>query len=235
MLSDLVKSIGPSVHRSIGLGAGGWGLGARGWALAGMLSGVIGTHANAQANGCLKTYRLIRLCEVPNPDVCGIPEGNDAVYGADNTFGINDQGQLVGTMRWITPTESTCGSISHQLPDGSYERLFAFLWLPRAAMGIPVAGNDGCSDAVLGTLVTSWSGSDILRPAFAPSGTTCACGSAGLFAPPDAPWDVEGALAALGFASVASFAEWVQSAEETNVEGIVLYLQQFIAAQDPQF
>ena len=115
--------------------------------IGGAFGAALSTPCSAQEL-CLKTFRLIRLCEVPDPDVSGIPEGADALYGADNTFGIYDHGQVVGTMRWITPANSGCGSISHQLSDGTFERLFAFLWTPRPEMGIPVAGDDGCNDHV---------------------------------------------------------------------------------------
>lgn len=98
---------------------------------------------------CLKTYRLIRLAEVPDPDVAGIPEGNWGLYGRDNTFGINNAGQAVGTMRVVVNTSSSCGEPSaHDLGGGLYERLHGFLWLPTPAFGLAASPSNGCGDSV---------------------------------------------------------------------------------------
>lgn len=77
---------------------------------------------------------MIRLCEVPNPKNAGCPEEIPPYYGGDNTFGINDAGQVVGTMRWLSDEPSSCGNqeIHFDSDAGMYERCRAFLWLPRA-------------------------------------------------------------------------------------------------------
>jgi hypothetical protein len=107
------------------------------------------------AADCPRPYRLIRLCEVPSPTNIGAPEGAyGLLYGSDNTFGINDAGQVVGTKRILLSTQTSCGNPNVHTIDDLYERCRAFLWLPHPQVTssgtLPASANSatGCGDDV---------------------------------------------------------------------------------------